>query len=155
MQKVLDYYRYNPNATPVEVMSYFEGEFEVAENTRRIKEEVAKNGELRAKLRPLYGQRLEVEEKMKYAISDMEMEVYLEYPPRQGSDAQREALRNKLKKENMEYTELNGQFRALNITIGEIEDELKDIEQGAKNARRMLELFGYYIQFLNEFAKGR
>lgn len=154
MYKVVDYYRNNPNAKPMEAVSYFEEEFGISEQVRVLKIEAVEAHAIRKQLRPIFGERLVVEENMKYALSDMELEVYMEYPPRQGTDAQRESMRNRLKKENVEYRELQTQFRALTDRINDIEDDYKELESKAKNARRLTELFQEYVAFINTFAKG-
>lgn len=155
MFTVLDYYRKNPTAKNIEVFSYFETEFEVPKNREILKNEVTELAALKQQLRPIYGKRLDVEERMRYALSDIEMDVFLEYPPRQGSDAQREALRNKLKKENGEYMALNKEYKELTLQINELDDAYKDIENTAKNARRQLETFTAYAAFITEIAKTR
>jgi uncharacterized protein YhaN len=155
MYKILDYYRQHPNASAVEVVSYFEEEFDISTQVEIIKQEAVRAHQLRSQLRPLYGQRLEVDEKTKYVLSDIEMEVYLAYPPRQGSEAQREAKRNEMKRINVEFIELHADFRGIANKIDALEDDYKEIEHKAKNARRLTELFGQYVAFITEYSKGR
>lgn len=154
MYKALEFFRQNPRANAIEAIQQFEEEFEVEKNTQTLKDEITRGTDLKRKLRPLYGKRFEVEEKMKYILSDIEMEVYLEYPPRKGTDAQREKMRNDLKRENADYMSLHKEFRDFTIQIEEIEDQYKDLELEVKKARRMLELFKGYLEFITVFSKG-
>lgn len=154
MYKVLEFFRQNPRANAFDAIRQLEEEYEVERYTKLLKDEVKLASELKWKLRPLYGKRFEVEEKMKYILSDIEMEVYLEYPPRKGTDAQREKMRNDLKRANEDYMALQKEFRDFTLQIEEVEDEYKNLELEIKTARRLLELFRGYLEFITTFTKG-
>lgn len=124
---------------------------EVGANITTAKEEVPKLRELQSQLGPLYGQVLDLSERRSYLDSDIEMEVMLEYPPRKGSEAQREALRAKLRGENEEYLELQNQIQAKKQEIEDIKFDMTMVEQDAKNARRVIELATSYISTIGNY----
>lgn len=155
MYQIIEYARYNPNASPIEVVQHFENTMEIPKHLEALNREVEQVTELRKKVRPLYAKRMDVEELMKYALSDIEMEIMIEYPPRKGSDAQREAMRNQLKQEHADFKKLQAEFKQYTEEIQDVEDELKLVDMGAKAARRVTEMFGSYVAFITEFYKQR
>lgn len=153
MRKLIEYMKWNPEATSSELAGHFEKELDIPRQVELLLQEGTEYDRIRTKIRPIYAQRQEVEEKMKYMLSDMEMEVYLEYPPRKGSDTQREAMRNSLKQENEAFVQLQQEFRSKTSEITELEDGLKVLDMNAKNARRLTELFAEYMKFIAEKSK--
>lgn len=150
MYTVLEVMRSNPDFGTLDLLNYFERELEISENVKVLKNEVAQATRVRQELRVLRAQRLDAEESLKYAMSAIEADVYMEYPPRQGSDAQRETLRLKLQKESNEYQDAKKTFRDAAAKVLEKEDEMEVIETECKNARRMIELFKSYSAFIKE-----
>lgn len=153
MEPIMDYARQNPSASAQDIIKHFEDVMEIPRQVQILKTEVDETRRFKGQLRPTYAKRMEVEEKMKYAMSDIEVEIFMEYPPRKGSEAQREALRDKLKAKNPQYLELRAQYDAFTRDIQDLEDELKLLEMGSKAARRLTELFGQYMTFITEQTK--
>lgn len=154
MYRILEFFELNPRANAIEAMRKFENELEVTEHVKVLKNEFQRASAIKKSLRVLYAQRRDVDEKMKYLMSDIEMEIFLEFPPRKGSDAQRENMRMKLKRENVNYMELEENFKGFTMQIDDLEDQYKDLEIEVKTARRMTELFKVYAEFITEYSKG-
>lgn len=150
MQPIIEYMQQNPSASTVEIIRHFEDVLEIPKQVYLLKNEVDETRRFKSQLRPLYAKRLDAEERMRYAVSDMEVEIFLEYPPRKGSEAQRETMRDNLKRESKDYNEYKGQFDEFTYEIKDIEDEIRYLEMGAKNARRLTELFAVYVDFVKE-----
>lgn len=154
MWQIVEYFNYNPESSAKEAISYFEEQFEHSKQINALKVEADEVARIRSLLRPLFGEKADLNERIKYVVSDIEMEVYIQYPPRKGSDAERETLRNKLKKGNESFQSLNTQLKEVGRKIVELEDELDEVDRRAKNARRLTELLQAYILFINEYKGG-
>lgn len=118
---------------------------------RDVREEVDLLAANRDKIIPLLRERMRLTEEMSYLESDFEMEVQLEYPPRKGSEAQRDALRKKLRLESSEYVALNEELQQVESEISDVQFEKETIEQRAKNSRRLLELHGDFLKLIASF----
>lgn len=153
MREIMEYVRQNRSADPVDIVAHFEDVMEIPKMVELLKTEADHTAQLKGSLRPEYGKRLEVEERIRMIMSGIEGEIFLEYPPRKGSEAQRETLRLKLQSENPEYLEHKKEFDAFTSRIQDIEDELKILDMKCKNARRITELFGNYMEFIVQLMK--
>lgn len=151
MYQIVEYFKYNPQATALDAASYFEKELEIGTQVEILKEEVNALVNIRKQLRPLYAEKNEALEKTKYAISNIEGDVYMEYPPRKGSETEREILRNKLKKTSTEYIDANNDLKVVSGKIEALEDAFDEWERRAKAARRLTELMQAYLMFIKEF----
>ena len=154
MYKIIEYFQNNPDATPMEAVSYFEGEFDIPSQVQALRDEAHDIMSIRAQLKPLYWRKSEINEQLKFAISDIEMNVYIQYPPRKGSDAERETLRNKLKGESETYQKLEKELKELGRKITDLEYEMDIVERKSKNARRLTELMQAYTVFISEYCTG-
>lgn len=153
MYRILEFFQANPRANVTEAVKRFEEEFQVKHYTKVLNDELKSVQAIKNQVRPLYGERRDVDEKMRFILSEIEGEVFMEFPPRKGSEAQRETMRNRLMKENVDYMALKADYRGLTERIDECEDKLKDIEMEAKTARRMLEVFQSYLGFITTYMK--
>lgn len=150
MYTVLEFYRANPGADALEAINYFEKELEIPKQIEILKNEVDEVLKVRRELRVLRGKKAEAEERVRLTMSDIEMEVYLEYPPRKGTDAQREQLRSKLQSESPSYQEAKEAFKEASVNVVDKEDELNAAESRGKNARRLIEVFKTYTSIIQE-----
>lgn len=116
-----------------------------------VRNEVDLIAENREKIIPLLRERMGLTEEMSYLASDFEMEVQIQYPPRKGSEAQRDTLRKKLRLESEEYQKLEGELKEVESKIDDLQFEKHQIEQRAKNSRRLLELHGDYLKLIASF----
>lgn len=116
-----------------------------------VRNEVDSIAENREKIIPLLRERMGLTEEMSYLASDFEMEVQIQYPPRKGSEAQRDTLRKKLRLESEEYQKLEGELKEVESKIDDLQFEKHQIEQRAKNSRRLLELHGDYLKLIASF----
>lgn len=155
MYQIVEFFTHHPRATVMDAADYFAKELEISTQVAHLKKENPETLRLRASLRPLYGAKRDIDEEMKYIISDIEGEVMVKYPPRQGTENQRDQLRAQLKKSNAQYQHLETTLRQTLEDIYQLEQELEEIERNAKNARRITELYTVYMTFINEFCKNR
>jgi uncharacterized protein with von Willebrand factor type A (vWA) domain len=150
---ISDFLLRQPNANPQDTLKYFVGELEIEKHLEIISQEVGRTVALQQKLRPFILKKKELDEKMKEVMQVIELEVATTYPPRQGSDKEREALRSKLKKENSNYQVLDGEYREVTEKIFEIELDLDQVQLQGKNSRRITEIFESIISFLSHHTK--
>lgn len=155
MYSVLEVIQRNPQYEALDLLHHFEKDLKVDHQVKILHAELNSTMETRNELRILRGKRMEVEERMRIAKSEVDMEVFMTYPPRQGSDAERTKLRLELEKTNEAFVEANAEHKELTRQILEKEDRLEDISIASRNARRVLELFNSYSAFILEYKKGR
>lgn len=153
MQPIFEFLQTSPTASPTEIVRHFENVLEIPRHVEAINREVELTRKLKREVRPLYAKRMEVQESISMIMSDIEMEIMIEYPPRKGSDAQREAMRRKLQSENPNYVEFKKQYDGFTNDIQDVEEELKYVEMNSKNGRRVTELFQTYVEFVQEKIK--
>lgn len=153
MYRILEFFQANPRANVTEAVKRFEEEFQVKHYTKVLNDELKSVQAIKNQARPLYAERRDVDEQMRFILSEIEGEIFMEYPPRKGSEAQRDTMRNRLMKENVDYMELKARYRGLTERIDECEDKLKDIEMETKTARRMLDVFQSYLGFITTYMK--
>lgn len=151
--KVMEYMDENPGATPTEILKHFAEEMEVDLFLESMRLEVERVLEIREQLRPLYGKKMELEVEMANLNSEFEMEVMVKYPPKKGSDKQRKAYKEELQKDSPAYQALQTELTAVKPEIEELEERRGDIEQEAKNARRLVETFNIYASYILSHAK--
>jgi septal ring factor EnvC (AmiA/AmiB activator) len=145
-----DFLSKHPDANKGETLSFFYRELDMDKQLRIIEKETNQFIGLQKEIRPHVLRKRELEEQIKEVAQAIEMEVAVAYPPRQGTDRDREALRSKLKKENTEYQRLDKQVRDVNETLFSLELELSEVQSQAKNARRMIEVFNSIMQYLGD-----
>jgi hypothetical protein len=149
MWKVVDFFDKNPNASIIEAASFFEEELEIKKQTTALKDESRIIANARMQIRPLYAKKKDIEEQMMFIIStNIDVEVFVKYPPRKGSKEERDKYRDELKQANVEYQELTKQLKDVNIQLEELNDEMSNAERDAKNARRLTEIFNGYMQLI-------
>lgn len=153
LYQIVEYFNFNPRATAMEAIGHMEKELDIGTQVQYIKDEVKTVTRLRLDIRPLQGQRRDIEEKMKYVISDLGVAVMLKYPPRQGTKEDRDKELEILKEASSDYRLLLGQLQQVTEQIAELETELYTMDQNAKNARRLVELFEAYVKFVTQFKK--
>jgi hypothetical protein len=151
--QVIEYMDNNPQATPKDVIGYFAETLEVDDQLNFLKVEVNKVLEIREMLRPLYGKKMNAESNLALLDSDFEMEVMMKYPPRQGTDKDRKAYKLKLQSEHAEYQKIKAELDQCKDELSVLEEKMSDVQQSAKNARRILETFNHYMAFVIETAK--
>ncbi len=148
---IADFFIKNPNANKQDVFIHFAKELEVDKNVQFLKNEVSFTHSLNSELRPLVLKRKEIEEKMKEVMQMIEVDVAIAYPPRQGTDKERDSLRSRLKKENEVYQDYDKQYRVLQENIFNLELQLDEILTQCKNARRMTEMFDRILEYISKF----
>lgn len=151
MYQIIEFFANQPNATALDAVSYFEEQFEISNQLKYLTAEAPETLRLKGLVKPLHRERSDLQEKIKYVMSDIESAIYIEYPPRKGTDAEREQMRQKLKKENANFQDLNQKLLAVGDKINDIDDEIDSVDRAAKNARRMTELLQAYILFINSY----
>jgi predicted nucleic acid-binding Zn-ribbon protein len=145
-----DFLSENKNASKQEIFSHFFNELDMQNQLLYIKTEVEKTKELSEKIRPVMLRKKDLEEKLKEISQEMEIEVASAYPPRQGSEREREILRSKLKKESQTYQNLDAEYRAVSELIFNLEIELQEVQTKAKNARRISETFETILNYVSK-----
>jgi hypothetical protein len=146
--QVIDYMDNNPQATPKDVIGYFAEMLEVNEQIENLKDETKKVLIIREVLRPLYGKKMNAESDLALLDSDFEMEVMIKYPPRQGTDKDRKAYKSLLQSRHNDYQKVKDILEQCKEEISLHESEMADVQQKAKNARRLLETFNHYMAFV-------
>lgn len=153
MWQIHDFFLSNPKATAAQAVDHFSRELELGKQIDVLKNEVSDLMRLRDALKPLTDKKAALQETLQYINMEIDVVVATTYPPRQGSDKDRDTLRTKLRKENPEYMKADAEFKQVNLEIHELGYEIEDIERNAKNARRLMELFDTYARFLTEYCK--
>jgi DNA repair exonuclease SbcCD ATPase subunit len=151
--KVIEYLQNNPDASPVEVMTYFATYMEIDQQLKYIQKEIDAVIEIREELRPLYAEKLNLETNLALLESEFDMQVMVKYPPREGSDKQRKAYKKELQMARPDYQEDIARVQKLKTSIEELEEKMSNVQQSAKNARRLVETFNTYVHFLLNEAK--
>jgi DNA repair exonuclease SbcCD ATPase subunit len=146
--KVIEFMEANPEASPVEVIARFATEMEIDTQIANIQQEIRGVMELREELRPLYGEKMNLEANLALLESNFDMEVMVKYPPRQGSDKERKAYKKELQQAHPDYQTDSAKAERLKASIEELEDKMSTIQQSAKNARRLVETFNTFVQFV-------
>lgn len=150
--QVIEYLDNNPNSTPAEVIGYFANELGADEQIKHLKTEIEKVQEIREVLRPLYGKKMNAESNIALFDSNFDMEVMMKYPPRQGSEKERKQYKQELQAGDEDYTALKNLLDSTKEEIEKHELEMSDVQQKAKNARRILETFNSYMQFILNYS---
>jgi hypothetical protein len=151
--QVIEYMDNNPQATPKDVIGYFAEILEVDNQTKFLTSEINKVLEIREALRPLYGKKMNLDSNLALLDSDFEMDVMAKYPPRQGTDKDRKAYKLKLQLENADYQKGKSELDQCKEEITLLEEKMADVQQNAKNARRILETFNHTMAFVIETSK--
>jgi chromosome segregation ATPase len=145
MWKVVEFFDNNPDASIIEAAKHFEQELEIKKHVEAVSKEGDLVANARMQYRPLYAKKKNLEEQLALHLSDIDMEVFVTFPPRQGSKEERESLRNKLKKEHPDYQRLTKEVKDVNIQLEELNDDIDKADRKAKNGRRIIELFNGYM----------
>jgi hypothetical protein len=153
MQQIVEYFNFNPHATAMQAIGYFEKELDITTNLQYIANEVRLVTTTRIDLRPLQGQKRDLNERMSYLVSDFAMDVAEKFPPRQGTKEQRDQYLEELKAASLNYQKYSEQLNEVQERIIVLEDQLYEAETNAKNARRIVELFEAYVKFVTQFRK--
>lgn len=146
--QIIEYMDNNPQATPRDVIGYFSTTMEIDEQIKNLKDEVEQVLVIREILRPLYGKKMNADSELALLDSEFEMEVMIQYPPRKGSDSDRKALKAKLQTEHANYQKIKADLDTIKEEISMNESRMSDVQQKAKNARRLLETFNHYMAFV-------
>lgn len=146
--QVIEYVDNNPQADMMEIVQHFADELEIDDQTKYLRNEVDHVLELRETLRPLYGKKADLEQKQALLNSDFDMEVMLEYPPRKGSEKERKAMKQKLQEGSDDYQEQEKELGNIKEELSVQEEKMDEVQQRAKNARRLLETFTTYVNFI-------
>ena len=146
--QVIEYMEDNPQASKEAVIAHFASSFNVDEHVNVIKNEVALVQENRGKNRPLFFRKLELERKMSEEETSVDMEVMVKYPPRQGTDKDRKKYRKELLDRNSYYQTLKSEVESIKDELTHLEYELYDLQQQAKNSRKLLDIFSTYVEYI-------
>lgn len=146
--QVIEFMENNPELSTKQIVSHFAQELEIDHQIKCLQKEVDKVLELRDRLKPLYGKKLNTDVQLASLDSEFEMEVMIKYPPRQGSDKERKAYKASLQAEHVDYQELSRGNEVVKEEIVELETQMADVQQRAKNARRLLETFNHYMSYI-------
>lgn len=146
--QVIQYMDENPGISMKDVIGHFAEQYEVDMQQKYLLREVDDVLEIRDQLRPLYGEKANVETNLALIDSDLDMEVMLKYPPRQGSDKERKAYKAELQKNHADHSALSSKLETIKNDLQELELKMGDVQQRAKNARRTLETFNHIAAFI-------
>lgn len=146
--QVMEFLDENPNAGIRDIITHFSEALQINEQIEFLKSEVERVLELRIQLRPLYAQKMDLESDLQMLSSDMDLKVMMKYPPRKGSDKERKAYKLELRQENEEYVKKQNEVEDIKSEIESLEEEMAAVQQRAKNARRLVDLFNTYMGVL-------
>ena len=146
--QVIEFMEDNPQATKEDVIAYFAEHFNVDAQTQFILQEVSLVQMNRARNRPLFYKKLELERKMNEEETSVDMDVMAKFPPRQGTDKDRKKYRKELLDQNSYYQSLKKDVEGIKDELTLLEDELYDVQQQAKNARKLLDVFAAYVDYI-------
>lgn len=146
--QVIQYLDENPGTSLKDVIGYFAEQLEVDTQLQYLSSEVDRVLEIRDQLRPLYGEKMNLEQQIMLIDSDLDMEVMIKYPPRKGSDSERKAYKAELQGQHDDHPELSSKLEKAKDDIKELELLMSDVQQRGKNARRMLETFNHISAFI-------
>lgn len=146
--KAIEHMNQNPDASPIEVISQFATEQEIEKQLECVQKEIDQIVEIREELRPLYAEKMNLETNLALLESEFDMQVMVKYPPRQGSDKERKAYKKELQMARPDYQEDSAKVQKLKTSIEELEEQMSNVQQSAKNARRILETFNTFVQFV-------
>lgn len=155
MYPVMEFFAHNPRATAAEALTYFHQELSISEQVAYVKAENAETVRLKGLIHPLYAEKSDINETIKYVLMDIDTAVATKFPPRQGSEKDRERERIKLMGESPQYKQLETQLREKIEEIYQLEQELEAVDRNAKNGRRLIDLYTAYVTFINDFCKSR
>jgi archaellum component FlaC len=146
--QVMEYLDENPDAGIKEIINHFADKLEINEQIAYLKEEVEKVLEIRVQLRPLYAQKMDLDNQLLLLDSEFDMQVMVKYPPRKGSDKERKAYKQELQQDSENYQAMQSKLTELKEEIESLEEEMEMVQQNAKNARKLVDLFNSYIGVL-------
>lgn len=155
MWQVHEYFLTHPKSSAAEALDYFSVQVELDKQVHILKQEVSDMSAIRQQMKPLLERKADLDEQLRYIIIEIDTEVAVTYPPRQGSDKDRDLLRQKLKKEHAHYGTLDKEFKDVSLSLSDLQYRLDEIDRNAKNARRLTELFDSFARFLTEYCKTR
>lgn len=151
--QVIQYMDDNPQATVKDIIEHFAIELEVDTQLECLKREVDDTIRIREQLRPLYGKKAESDNQLALIDSELDMQVMIKYPPRQGTDKDRKAYKKELQSNHPDYTSIAHQVDTYKEELQQFENQMSDVQQRAKNARRIMETFNHYVSFALEVNK--
>lgn len=146
--QIIEYMEEHPDVDLKDVIKHFSEQMDIYNQLSYLHKEVDEVLELRSYLRPLYGKKMNLDSNLAILESDFEMQVFNKYPPRQGSDKERKAYKKELQQASSDYKVASAELEKIKEEIGILEEKMSDTQQRAKNARRILETFNVYMQFL-------
>lgn len=146
--QVIQYMDENPGASFKDVIGYFAEQYEVDQQHEYLFKEMDRVLEIRDLVRPLYGERANIETNLTLIDSDLDMNVMIKYPPRQGTDKDRKKYKQELQAGHADYSELAKKLENIKDDISVLEQRMGDVQQRAKNARRTLETFNHIAAFI-------
>ena len=149
--QVIQYLDENPQAPTKEIISYLAKTLEIDDQIESVKKEVANVRLLREQLRPLYGKKMEAERKLTILNSDFEADVMYKYPKGKGSQKDRKDYKNQLQTDSEDYQENLREIEDLKDEIEDLEDQMFEVQERAKNGRKLLTTFNEGVSFILQY----
>ena len=146
--QVMEYMQANPGATVRDVIGYFAEQLDVDTHVRNVKMEVERVQEIRYKKRPLFFDKLKKKELMQEIEMDVDLEVMTELPKGKGTEKERKAMKLDLLSKHEGYVRLKNELEGIENELTTLDDDLYDVEQAAKNGRKILDVFATYVEYV-------
>lgn len=149
--QVIQYLDENPQAPTKEVIGYFANTLEIDTQIESVKKEVDNVLLLREQLRPLYGKKIEAERNITFLNSDFEADVMYKYPKGKGSQKDRKDYKTQLQAENKDYQKNVQEIENLKDKIEDLEEQMFEVQERAKNGRKLLDTFNECVSFILQY----
>ena len=145
----MEYLDSNPNTSPSDAIKHFAEELEIDKQTKALVSEVDTVLLYRDQLRPLYGQKADIEHKLVLLNSEFDLEIMMEYPPgKRGNADQRKNKKIELQTNSTTYQKKIQELKELKEAIEVLETKLYEVETRAKNARKIVDTFNHYVSYI-------
>ena len=151
--QVIEYMEDNPGASVRDIIGFFAEELEVDKHIQSVKVQVEKVQEIRHMRRPLYTEKVKKKELMQEIEMETDMEVMVRYPKGKGTDKDRKAYKVLLLQEHVHYGDLKKELEAIENDLTKLDEDLYDVEQAARNGRKILDVFDTYMEFIKHSTK--
>ena len=154
--QVQQYLEENPGIPPIKAVEHFAKEMQVIQQVNYLLEEVDKVLSIRKRLRPLYGQKSDIEGTMSILNSKFDMRIAVEFPTgKKGNAAQRKSRKIEMQESSESYQDSLKELQDIKEQIEVLEEEIYEIESRAKNARKIVDTFNTYAAFIHQYAANK
>jgi len=149
--QVIQYMDENPQAPTKDIITHFAESLEIDTQIDSVKKEVDNVLLLREQLRPLYGKKMEAERAITLLNSDFEADVMIKYPKGKGSQKDRKDHKAQLQADSEDYQENLQEIEKLKDQIEDLEDQMFEVQERAKNGRKLLSTFNECVAFILQY----